>query len=350
MKDCSKRSVVQVLQDEALRDSNTLSLMARASALVDLEDERDLPAACDWARQASLPLIPFGQGSNLVLAGDLNALVVRLRNRGIDVLEEQGDSVSLRVAAGEDWHGLVQWALARGYHRLENLALIPGTAGAAPIQNIGAYGVELHSYLQRVHATEIATGNKLTLSTSECAFGYRDSVFKGALKDQLVITAIDLNLSRSTRVNVEYPALASHFGTKPAHDITPAEVFDAVVSIRGSRLPDPAVMPNVGSFFKNPVIPYQQAEELARSFSGLPVYPQAEGKAKLAAAWLIEYCGWKGRREGDLGVHPDHALVLVNYGDGRGDALLGLAGRIVADVEHTFGLTLAMEPRVYGGQ
>jgi len=295
-----------------------------------------------------LGIIPMGQGSNVVLAGDLDALVLRLQNRGIDLLEEDAGSVLLRVAGGEDWHSLVEWCLGRGYFGLENLALIPGTAGAAPVQNIGAYGVELQSCLERVHATELATGRAQVLTAGDCQFGYRHSIFKARLRDRMIITAIELRLSRRANVDITYPALASFFRGRSPRDVTPCEVFDAVVSIRRSRLPDPSVLPNAGSFFKNPLLPQAEADQLVESFPGLPVFPQGWGMAKLPAAWLIEHCGWKGLRQGDVGVHPDHALVLVNYGEATGEQLLALAARITASVRDTFGLELAIEPRVYG--
>jgi UDP-N-acetylmuramate dehydrogenase len=340
---------VNILRNESLKDSNTLSLPASAKALVELEAIGDIPKACEYARQEGLALVPLGQGSNVVLAGDINALVLRLDNRGIDVLEENESSVKLRVAAGEDWHALVQWTLSRDYFGLENLALIPGTAGAAPVQNIGAYGVELQSCLERVHATEIATAQGLVLSRDECRFAYRDSVFKGDLRDKLIITAIDLVLSRRSSVSIDYPALAARFQGRAAQDVTPRDVFQAVVDIRRSRLPDPAELPNLGSFFKNPLVSERDAARLAESFPGLPQFKSGGGRVKLAAAWLIEHCGWKGFREADVGVHPDHALVLVNYGSGTGREVLALARRIATSVEDAFGIELTIEPRVYGG-
>ena len=339
---------MKVLLNESLKGSNTLSLPARAKALVELENAGDLPEACEWASHQGLELVPLGQGSNIVLAGDIDALVVRLVNRGIDVLEDSDSSVLLRIAAGEDWHSLVGWTLSRNYFGLENLALIPGTAGAAPVQNIGAYGVELQSCLERVYATEIATGKRLVLSRAECDFSYRDSIFKASLRDKVVITAIELRLSRHSTVNIEYPALASHFQGRVARDVTPAEVFDAVVGIRRARLPAPSSYPNVGSFFKNPVVSEGDAVRLAGAFPGLPQFQSGQGKVKLAAAWLIEHCGWKGFREGEIGVHPEHALVLVNYGSGTGQSVLSLAGRIARSVEDMFGIELDIEPRVYG--
>lgn len=345
---CYGRSPVRILRDRQLQPFNSLSLCARADALVAVESNEQLLAACHWAQERELPLVPLGQGSNVVLAGDLHALVVRQQTPGIELLAERADVVTLRVAAGEDWHSLVQWTLDQGLYGLENLALIPGTVGAAPIQNIGAYGVELKSFVQAVHAIVIATGEQVCLTNSECKFAYRDSVFKGRLQDQLVITAVDLVLSRSAAINIGYPALAAQFKDNSGKTITPQQVFAAVVNIRSSKLPDPAVVPNAGSFFKNPQLPAEQAATLAARFPGLPAYPQPDGSVKLAAAWMIEYCGWKAYREHDIGVHPEHALVLVNYGNNRGEQLLDLARRIAATVRETFAIELHIEPRIYG--
>jgi len=338
---------VQILRDKDLQPYNTLGLHARAGAFVSVDSERDLLAAISWAVQHGLSVLPLGEGSNVVLSGDLDALVLRQDTRGIDILRDSNNSVSLRVAAGENWHSLVQWTLQRGFYGLENLALIPGTVGAAPIQNIGAYGVELQSCLQRVHARTLAGGRELSLSRTDCEFGYRDSVFKRDLRDQVMITAVELQLSREPRLHTTYPALADALACDQGARITPQAVFDTVVKIRRSKLPDPAVEPNAGSFFKNPVVSAGQAQVLVEKFPGLPCYPQADGHAKLAAAWMIERCGWKGYREDDIGVHPDHALVLVNYGNNSGERLLSLASEIAVTVADTFGLQLVIEPRVY---
>ena len=276
---------MNILHNVSLRNSNTLSLKARASALVDITDTSELKAACDWARASSVALVPLGQGSNVVLVGDLDALVVSPwkswyrgagRCRPIVVL--------LKVAAGEDWHSLVQWCLERGYFGLENLALIPGTAGAAPIQNIGAYGVELHSCLERVHAVEIDTGKDLVLAASECGFGYRDSIFKGSLRDKVIITGIELRLSRLPDVNIRYPSLAALFDGRRVQDVTPIEVFDAVVSIRRSpAFRTRPVLPNAGSFFKNPLVTANpRGSSCLEKFPGLPELSPGRGwQAKL---------------------------------------------------------------------
>lgn len=339
---------MHILQGEALQPYNTLALAGHARALVRVADHGQLLEALAWAADRALAVVPLGEGSNVVIAGDLEALVLRLDTRGIEVLEDDGDSVLLRVAAGENWHGLVQWSLEQGYFGLENLALIPGTVGAAPIQNIGAYGVELAPFVHRVSCVTIAGGETRIVAGAACQFGYRDSIFKHSLQDQLVITAVDLRLPRRPRVQASYPALARQLEQRGCSEPTPRAVFDAVVDIRRSKLPDPARVHNAGSFFKNPVVPAQAAQELARRFPGLPQYPQADGSSKLPAAWLIDFCGWKGHRDRGLGVHPEHALVLVNYGNDNGADLLSLAAAIADSVLDAFDIALEIEPRIYG--
>lgn len=339
---------MQILRGESLRPFNSLALQARAEALVRVGSQDELLAACRWARGSGLPLLPLGEGSNVVLAGDVAALVVRQETRGIEILQDSGDQVTLRVAAGENWHQLVQWTLRQGLYGLENLALIPGTVGAAPIQNIGAYGVELQSLLRAVHALTVASDKVVSLSHAECDFAYRDSVFKHGLRDQLVITAVDLQLSRTPLVHTDYPVLADFLEQAGQAAPTPRQVFDAVVSIRASKLPDPALQPNAGSFFKNPLVDAAQARDLAEQFPELPIYPQGDGRVKLPAAWLIDFCGWKGFREDNIGIHPEHALVIVNYGNDSGARLLSLASEVAATVADTFGIQLVIEPRIYG--
>jgi UDP-N-acetylmuramate dehydrogenase len=337
-----------MLRAENLRHYNSLALSARAAALVEAGSDEEVLRACRWARQHGMAVIPLGEGSNVVFAGELQAMVLRQRTRGIRLLQDDGNSAVLRVGAGENWHSFVLWTLQHGLFGLENLALIPGTVGAAPIQNIGAYGVELASSVAAVHALRIDDGKAITLCPLECAFGYRDSIFKRQLRDAVVITAVDLRLARRPALNIDYPALAAALAGRECSALTPQAVFQAVVDIRRARLPDPAEEPNAGSFFKNPVIDSERAAELARRFPGIPLYRQGEGRQKTSAAWLIDYCGWKGRRRGGVGVHPGHALVLVNYGSDSGLELLSLAQDIAASVEKTFAVALEIEPRVYG--
>ncbi|KZX60231.1 hypothetical protein A3709_13125 [Halioglobus sp. HI00S01] len=339
---------MQILHAESLRQRNTLHLDARAQLLASAADEQGVIAALDYARAEGLPVVPMGEGSNMVLAGDLAALVLCQSAQQIQLLGEHTGAVRLRVSAGYGWHALVQACLARGWHGLENLALIPGQAGAAPIQNIGAYGVEVERFVEAVHGVHIETGEAFVFSTGECQFGYRDSIFKRELRDKAVVTAIDLRLSTRRQVHVVYPALEQELQSRGVDDPAPVDVFDAVVAVRSRRLPDPAREPNAGSFFKNPVIGGDQADALRQAAPAMPAYEQADGSVKLAAAWLIEQCGFKGHREGDVGMHGDHALVLVNSGSATGKEVLAYARVVIDAVRERFGVALEMEPRVYG--
>ncbi|MEH6582843.1 MAG: UDP-N-acetylmuramate dehydrogenase [Halioglobus sp.] len=337
---------MQILHDASLRQLNTLALEARCDGLVEVQGDDDLRAALDWARENEVAVTVLGEGSNVVLAGDVAGLVLLQSSRGIELIEETSDHVTLRVAAGENWHALVEYTLAKGYYGLENLALIPGTVGAAPIQNIGAYGVELKSFVQAVHALRIDNSEVIVLSAEECRFAYRDSIFKHELRDQLVITAVDFCLSKTENLQLGYPALSNALANDQT--VTAKAVFEAVVAIRRSKLPDPVTVPNVGSFFKNPVLSQKQATQLQEGYDDIPAYLQEDGRTKFAAAWLIDYCGWKGVREQGVGVHPEHALVLVNYESNHGADVLALATKISDSVSATFGVALEIEPRVYG--
>jgi UDP-N-acetylmuramate dehydrogenase len=245
-----------------------------------VRDEEELQRSLAWARDRKTSVTVLGGGSNVVLLGDLNSMVLTQASLGIEVLKDTDEEVVLRVCAGENWHDLVQWTLARGYYGLENLALIPGTVGAAPIQNIGAYGVELESYVEAVHAIQIEDSEKIILTREACEFAYRDSVFKHRLRDTLVITEVQLRLSRCADLHLDYPALASVLRDKPRESLTPLDVFDEVVNLRQSKLPDPTIIPNVGSFFKNPVLEHHQAVALCDRYPELPAYPQLDGRGK----------------------------------------------------------------------
>lgn len=330
-----------------LQALNSLRLCASATLLRTPQTQAALREALDEARSLQLPVIVLGEGSNIVLAGDLDALVLRYRGLGREVISEGREHVGLRVAAGENWHALTVWALDQGFYGLENLALIPGTVGAAPIQNIGAYGVELSEFIDCVEVVDIDSGRMHRLDSAACAFAYRDSIFKGSLRDRCVITAVEMTLRRRERPNLSYAALADHFKAQ-GHAVTADEVHQAVVELRRARLPDPALMPNVGSFFKNPVVTSAQAESLANENPSMPVFHLADGSTKIPAAWLIEACGWKGYTQSGVGVHGGHALVLINQGSNSGSAVLDLAGRIQQSVRRRFGCELEIEPRVYG--
>ncbi len=342
-----------VQRDIPLQSLNTLAVPSCAEFFTVLEKAADLPEVLAQARQSNWTVRVLGEGSNVVFAEQLDGLLIKQRCCGISVVEEDAQSVVLAVAAGENWHQFVQWCLQQGYYGLENLALIPGTVGAAPIQNIGAYGVEVGGFLRSVQARELATGKQLLLSRRDCKFDYRDSIFKRELRDQLIIEVVQFRLSKVPQPVYAYPSLAQWLEQQGLDTPTPEQVFEAVVAVRSSRLPDPAEIPNAGSFFKNPRVDEAMLQQLLQAYPELPHYAD-EGRAappnsyKLAAAWLIEYCGFKERSNAAVRVHPQHALVLINPQRHPAREILSLAGEIVSAVKTEFGLLLEQEPRSYG--
>ena len=330
-----------------LRALNTFGVDATARVLWRLDDARDAPAVAAALRdEAGTPLV-LGGGSNLLVTGDLEAPVLHVATRGIRIVADDGARAIVEAAAGESWDGLVRWTLARGLCGLENLALIPGTVGAAPIQNIGAYGVEQRETFHSLDAIDLADGAPRTLDAGGCAFGYRDSVFKRPEGARLLVIAVRYALSRTPSPRLDYGEIRDELARRGVAAPSPADVADAVSAIRRRKLPDPATLGNAGSFFKNPVVAPGTAAALAAREPGLPTWP-VPGGVKLSAAWMIDRCGWKGAREGDAGVHAAHALVLVNHGRASGAQLLALAGRIRASVEARFGVALEPEPVVVG--
>lgn len=328
-----------------LRGSNSLRLPCLAEWCADVDHAADLPELLAFSRERALNLLVLGGGSNVILPEHVHGLVLRMRNRGIDLLEESAARRVIRVAAGEAWHPFVLHCHAQGWYGLENLALIPGTVGAAPIQNIGAYGVELGRFVLEVHGLDLRTGQMRALDAAACTFAYRDSIFKRALAGNFLITEVLFALPVHLSVSTGYAGLATELVRcpTPSH----ADVLAAVMAIRRRRLPDPDVLPNAGSFFKNPVVSAETFEQLQRAEPEVAHWRQGDGRVKLAAAWLVERCGWKGYREAGVGVHEAQALVLVNHGEGTVQALLGLAARIASSVQNRFGVTLEIEPVVF---
>lgn len=328
-----------------LQALNTLALPARARFFAAVTTVDQLRDAVRWARERTLPLLTLGGGSNVILAGDWPGLVLHVALPGKTV---EGDA-RVRVGAGENWHALVQWTLEQELFGLENLTLIPGTAGAAPIQNIGAYGVEIGERLLAVRGVDIDSGDERELAVAECALAYRDSIFKNALRGRFIITEIVLQLSREFSPVISYPTLRDALADTPGLDALAVE--RAVRSIRQNRLPDPAQLPNAGSFFKNPVVSAQHFAQLQAQFPLIPRFPAPAG-VKIPAAWLVEQSGWKGRRIGAVGVHEKQALVLIHYREAASpDAareLLDLAAAIQRDVHAQFGVGLELEPGIYG--
>lgn len=328
---------------------NTLALESRAKRVFYVQSPTELAEAASWAAAEGLPLIPLGAGSNVVLPPQLNAAVVFVADESVTTIENSPWNTVLRVGAGKHWHTLVTETLAGQHYGLENLALIPGCVGAAPVQNIGAYGRELSEFVEAVHGVNLDSLTLQTLSCEDCEFSYRDSVFKHALKDRFVITAVDLRLSKQPEVQAEYPSLVSQLEGR-ADPLTPEMVCAEVVAVRRARLPDPAVEPNVGSFFKNPVVNENRYKALQQRFPQMPGHRIGDAGCKLSAAWLIEHSGLRGYRLGAAGVSERHSLVLVNHGGASQTELLSLAAHIQERVMSGFEIALSIEPRVFSGE
>ena len=345
-------------RDKCLRAYNSLALPARAEYFCEVSSVIEIRDALSFATSNNLCVIPLGAGSNVIFATNQNGLVMKLSLTGITheyPEDEECNVVDVTFSAGENWHGAVKYCLSNGWYGLENLSLIPGNIGAAVIQNIGAYGVEISDVLLNVTAIDILSGNSLRLDRRDCFFGYRDSVFKNSLKDKCIVTAIKLRLSTDPAVNIGYPALKDYFlDIEEPH--SPAMVSEAVCAIRRSKLPDPTELANVGSFFKNPIISADELRVLQKKLSAeqieIPFYAFEYEQVKVPAAWLVEYCRFKGYRHGAAGVHNDHALVLINFNENQIDSasgdILALAEEIMSAVKEKFNISLEVEPRIYG--
>jgi UDP-N-acetylmuramate dehydrogenase len=323
-----------------LTQLNTLRLSASAAQYCRLDNTTQLDALPAHGRRFIL-----GGGSNLVLAGDFDGLVVQVGLLGRRLVAEDADAWYVEAAGGEDWHAFVLWTLEQGWPGLENLALIPGTVGAAPIQNIGAYGLEAGELIHRVAAFDLERREATAFTAAECAFGYRDSVFKQrgwSLEGRFLITAVTFRLPKAWRPNLRYADLARAMAD--VEEATPSGIAAAVIAVRRAKLPDPEILPNAGSFFENPIVESAVADRLRCDYPALPCYPQPNGSVKLAAGWLIEQAGWKGRRLGPVGMYDKQALVLINHGGATGQDVLRLVEAVQADVERRFGIQLRPEP------
>lgn len=336
---------LQVRTQVSLKPYNSFAVEVLASHFAEAANEQQVRQALSYARAQQLPLLLLGGGSNMLLTADIEALVLRMASCGIRVLEDDGERVLIEAEAGEPWHPFVQWTLAQGYAGLENLSLIPGTVGAAPVQNIGAYGVELKDVFAGLTALDRHTGELREFSLHDCAFAYRDSLFKRE-SGRWIILRVRFALSRVAALHLGYGPVQDYLQAHGITAPTASDVSAAICAIRREKLPDPAALGNAGSFFKNPVVSAELAQRLRAEHADLVAYPQADGQVKLAAGWLIERAGWKGYREGDAGVHRLQALVLVNYGQASGAQLLALAQRIQVDIAQRFTVELEIEPNV----
>ena len=334
---------MQLQQHISLRNYNTFGIDVPAEYFTEVHNEEDVAALAALRR----PLHILGGGSNVLLTGPVKGVVVRNCLKGIEILREDESHVWLRTAAGETWHELVLYTIERGWGGLENLALIPGTVGAAPIQNIGAYGVEAKESIEHVTFYDFEDNKTLTYDDAACNFGYRDSVFKHALKGRVLITSVVFKLSRQPAFNTSYGAIEEELHRMGVRELSVQAVAQAVINIRSSKLPDPKVVGNAGSFFKNPTITRAEYEALLTAHPDIPHYRVNDETVKVPAAWLIEQCGWKGCKRGNAGVHDRQALVLVNRGGATGAELWQLSGDIVASVKERFGILLEREVQVW---
>ncbi|MEP6908723.1 MAG: UDP-N-acetylmuramate dehydrogenase [Pseudoxanthomonas sp.] len=340
----------RVTADADLRSRNTFGVGARAPLLVEIQDGRMLAEVLALPELRDTPPLVLGGGSNLLFAADPATPVLAFDTHGIALVEDEGDLAVLRVDAGVPWHSLVMHSLDLGLMGLENLALIPGTTGAAPIQNIGAYGTEVGEFVRTVEAWDRSIGAIVQLDRQSCAFMYRDSVFKRS-PNRYLVTAVEFALPRKRELRLDYAGIPEELAAMGVAVPTARSVADAVIRIRRRKLPNPAVIGNAGSFFKNPIIPVARAEALQQQHAGLPTFRGDEpGSRKISAAWMIEQCGWKGFRDGDAGVAATHALVLVNHGAATGQQLLTLARNIAESVHSRFDVAIEPEPILIGAR
>jgi UDP-N-acetylmuramate dehydrogenase len=289
----------------------------------------------------------LGGGSNILLTKDFSGLIIKIDIKGIETIREDAETITLKVGAGENWHSFVQFCVSHNYGGAENLSLIPGTVGAAPMQNIGAYGVEIKNIIDAVEGLEIATGELRKFTNEECKFGYRESIFKQEQKDKYLISSVTLTLTKKNHhYNIHYGAINETLKQQGNEVISVKAISDAVIHIRKTKLPDPSRIGNAGSFFKNPSIQADLLDLIKKTHPTIPTFPGENGLTKIPAAWLIEQCGWKGKTFGNIGVHKDQALVLVNYGDGKGEDIWQLAMKIQQSVKEKFNITLHPEVNV----
>ncbi len=338
---------MEFLQNFQLQNFNTFALQVKAKYFASVSNIAELKQALAFATKHELPRLILGGGSNMLLQNDFPGLVIYLHFKGLELAEQTKGEICIKAACGENWHEFVQYCLRHQYFGLENLSLIPGNVGAAPIQNIGAYGVELKDSFQHLQAIDVQSGEIKTFDQQQCEFSYRNSVFKGRLKDRYIILSVTLRLSKTAQSTIEYGTIKQELERMACTAATPLDVSQAVINIRQAKLVNPKVLGNAGSFFKNPVVDKKTYQTLFKRFPQLVAYPERANRIKLAAAWLIEQAGWKSKRQGQVGVYSKQSLVIVNYGGASGDEILSFSKQIQASVEHLFGVTLETEVQIY---
>lgn len=333
---------MKIIENQSLKAYNTFGIDKKSRFFTHVRDLDSLKDTLLWAKEKDLPVFILGGGSNVLLTQDFPGLVIKIELKGIEVVKETSDEIWVEVGAGENWHEWVLFAIKQNWAGIENLSLIPGTVGASPMQNIGAYGVEIKEVFESLNALNRDTLDLVTFDAASCQFGYRESIFKHEMKDQYVITSVVFRLQKKPKFNIEYGAIQETLENKGIKELSIQAISDAVIEIRQSKLPDPKEIGNAGSFFKNPTISTKEFDNLKTQFPSIPGYPIENG-VKIPAGWLIEQAGWKGKRIGEVGVHARQALVLVNYSNGDGKAIEKLAQEIQDSVNEKFGIQLSPE-------
>lgn len=334
---------MKIQQNISLKPYNTFGIDVKASQFVEITDKSKLKTVLE---KNTLPLLILGGGSNLLLTKDFDGLVIKNNIKGIDIVEEDNQSITLKVGAGENWHEFVMHCITNNYCGIENLSLIPGNVGASPMQNIGAYGVEVKDLITKVEALNLKDFSVKEFTNQECKFGYRTSVFKTSEKGNYFISSVTFKLSKTPNLNTSYGAINNELQDRSITNPTIKDVSDAVIAIRQSKLPNPSEIGNSGSFFKNPVVSVEVKNKILKNFENAPNYPQPDGTYKMAAGWLIEQCGWKGKMIGNYGVHDKQALVLVNHGGAKGSDIYKLSEDIIESVKDKFNITLEREVNI----
>ena len=332
-----------VQKDVQLKPFNTFGIEATAKYFIEISSLEQLQEILQSPDYQSTERLILGGGSNMLLTKDFDGLVIKIAIKGFEVVNENEDNIWIKAGAGLVWHDLVMQCVNQNYAGMENLSLIPGTVGAAPMQNIGAYGIEIKEVFEELQALEIATGEIKTFDKAMCNFGYRESIFKHEAKGKYIILNVTFKLNKRPTFHIEYGAIKDTLAEMNISEMSIKSISDAVIHIRQSKLPNPAEIGNAGSFFKNPEIPNTQFEALKAQFPTIPAYPVSETTTKVPAGWLIEQAGWKGQRFGNVGVHAKQALVLVNYGGGKGEEIKELSQKIQASVKEKFGIQLSAE-------
>ena len=331
----------------SLKEFNTFGMDVYCSLFYNITSENEIINILDSEEYQNNKHLILSGGSNLLFTTDFDGLILKNNIKGIEVVFEDNNHTYLKVGAGENWHDFVLWTIKQGLSGLENMSLIPGNVGTAPIQNIGAYGVEVKDVITKVRGINLEEKKLFTLSNVDCDFRYRDSIFKNKLKDKIIITEVIFKLSREAQHNTKYGAILEELQNLRL-EISTENISKAVISIRERKLPNPKELGNSGSFFKNPIINNTQFSELQKKFSEIVGYKNSETETKIAAGWLIEQCGWKGYRKGDAGVHKNQALVLVNYGNAKGEEIISLAKEIQQSVKDKFGIKIHPEVNIIG--